>query len=124
MGGGSVEGAENMMAGDVRGLIHGQIVLDMARGALLKYDDNHHVGGEEGPHNNDSVSSIPEPHLIETVATTENQTKPATSRMQRQKNLHNILVAKEGQASLRRVLRAYIIYNKGMGYCQGMIFLQ
>ena len=34
-----------------------------------------------------------------------------------------IVEAKGGQASLRRVLKAYSLYDQGVGYCQGMNFI-
>ena len=38
----------------------------------------------------------------------------------RQKNFHD---ATGGQAALRRVLRAYSVYDRDVGYCQGMNFI-
>ncbi len=38
-------------------------------------------------------------------------------------NGDDLLHAKGGQASLRRVLRAYSLYDIDVGYCQGMNFI-
>jgi len=52
-----------------------------------------------------------------------NRAKMARVRKQREKSGNDLTVAKGGQAMLRRVLRAYSVYDEEVGYCQGMNFI-
>ena len=47
----------------------------------------------------------------------------SSSIEKQRKNEESLITAEGGQASLRRVLRAYSIYDPEVGYCQGMNFI-
>jgi len=51
------------------------------------------------------------------------QPKRSKSLRRMKKESSDLTIAKGGQASLRRVLRAYSIYDADVGYCQGMNFI-
>jgi len=57
------------------------------------------------------------------AAAAANRAKMVRLRKQQEKDGVDLTVAKGGQASLRRVLRAYSIYDVDVGYCQGMNFI-
>jgi len=73
------------------------------------------------------VDSYPTPSTKEAqevvAAAAANRAKMIRMKKQKEKDEVDLTVAKGGQASLRRVLRAYSIYDVDVGYCQGMNFI-